>query len=370
MLWGPAVTPTAPPTAPAPARARLVALDAARALGVVAMVAGHTLDALLSPAARIHPAVVAYWKLRGLTAPLFLLVSGWAVTAAIQRAAAREGVTGAAIVRHRLPRVLLLLVVGTALRWPGWAAAGLAAGDPAAWGHLLGLDALHVIGVALLGAALVYALGRPPREERLLLALLITAAVAFGMRDPGHPASLPGLAWEQLWGGTSPFPLVPWVAYFFAGCLVGLSGQDGSPRAAGRMAALGAALWAATFWQGVGTALPGEPQLIAYRIGIILVVLAALSRLPAWVGPLASPLGRHSLAIYALHVPVVYGWSTVPGLAWRVGPTLGVAAGLGVAGLVLLASVLAALLLGLVRRGARRGVAAAAGLLQRTSAAR
>ena len=369
-MWRRAVDTPAPPLAgPAPPP-RLAALDAARALGVVAMVAGHTLDALLSPAARAAPAVAAYWKLRGLTAPLFLLVSGWAVAVAIQGAQRRGGVRGLAIARARLPRVLLLLAVGTALRWPGWADGGLAGGDHAAWAHLLGLDALHVIGLALLGAALVFALGRPPREERLLFALLIAAAVAFGMRDPGRPAALPDLAWEQLLGGSSPFPLVPWVAYFFAGCLVGLSGQDGSARAARAMAGLGLALFLATFWQGVGTAPPGEPALIAYRIGLILLLLAALSRLPARAAAAAAPLGRHSLAIYALHVPVVYGWSTVPGLAWRVGPTLPVAEGLGVALLVLAASALAAALLSGARRAGRWAVAAAAAARQRTSAAR
>jgi uncharacterized membrane protein len=325
------------------------------------MVAGHTLDALLSPAARLHPAAVAYWKARGLTAPLFLLVSGWAVTVAIRRAPAR----GFAVVRQRLPRVLLLLAVGVALRWPGWGLAGLRAGDPAVWGHLLGLDALHTIALSFLGAAAVLALGRPPREERLLLGALLVLAVALGMRAPlplpePLPASLPALALTQLLGGTSPFPLVPWAAYFLAGCLVGLSVEDGSRRAAAGMAWLGAALVAATFWQEVGTAPPGAPALIAFRIGAILVLLALLSRVPAALAAIVAPLGRLSLAIYALHVPVVYGWSTLPGLAWRIGPRLGAAEAVGVALLVLAASALAAWLFVAVRRLA--GQLARAGL--------
>jgi len=364
----------APTSLPPPPRPRLVALDAARAIGVVAMVVGHTLDALLSPEARALPGVVTYWKLRGLTAPLFLLVAGWAVTEAIRRARARgEGrgaVRGFAIVRGRLPRVLLLLGVGAALRWPGWGAAGLSAGDHAVWAHLLGLDALHVIALSLLGVALVSALELRPREEALTFALLLVAAVAFGMREPGQPVTLPGVAWEQLLGGTSPFPLVPWSAYFLAGCLVGLTVRDGSGRPALAMAALGGVLFLATFWQGVGSAPPGQPALIAYRIGLVLLLLAALSRLPAAVGAAAAPLGRHSLAVYALHVPLVYGWSTVPGLAWRVGPALSVAQALGAALLVLLACALVAALLAAARRAGRRGLGALGAALQRTSAAR
>lgn len=362
----------APSTTPAPARRpRLPALDAARALGVVAMVAGHTLDALLSPAARLHPLAVAYWKARGLTAPLFLLVAGWAVTVAIRRSPAR----GPDVVRQRLPRVLLLLAVGVALRWPGWGVAGLRAGDPAVWGHLLGFDALHVVAVAFLGAAMVFALGRPAREERLLFALLVVVAVTFGMRSPAPlpeplPAGLAALALTQAMGGTSPFPLFPWVGYFFAGCLVGREVGDGSRRAALGLAGLGVALVLATFWQGIGTAPAGQPALIAFRVGAILLLLAVLSAVPGRLAAALAPLGRLSLVVYALHLPLVYGWSTVEGLASRVGPRLDAGASLGVALMVLLASgVLAWLLTAGLRRLARlAGDGWAA--LQRAGAAR
>lgn len=371
MLSGLAVpAPSDLTAAAAPPRPRLPALDAARALGVVAMVVGHTLDALLSPAARAHPAAVAYWKARGLTAPLFLLVSGWAVTVAIRRAPAR----GLGVVRQRLPRVLLLLAVGTLLRWPGWGLAGLEAGDREVWGHLLGFDALHTIALSFLGAAGVLALGRPPREEKLLLWALLALAVALGMRAPlplpePLPPLGPALLVTQALGGTSPFPLVPWAAYFLAGCLVGLAMEEGSDRVTAGKAILGAALVAATSWQEVGTAPPGAPALIGFRIGLILMLLAALSRVPLAVGRRLAPLGRLSLAVYALHVPVVYGWSTVPGLAWRIGPRLGAAQALGVALTVLVASAAAAWALVAARHQAWRLLQA--GLASyRTSSAR
>jgi hypothetical protein len=65
---------------------------------------------------------------------------------------------------------------------------------------------------------------------------------------------------------------------------------------------------------------------------------------------------------------VVYGWSTVPGLAWRIGPRLGAAEALGVALLVLAASFLAAWLLASAWRTAGRLAAARVAGLQRTSA--
>ncbi|HYG67688.1 MAG TPA: heparan-alpha-glucosaminide N-acetyltransferase domain-containing protein, partial [Anaeromyxobacteraceae bacterium] len=204
----------ADPTTDTPApRSRIAALDAARALGVLAMVCGHTLDALLAPAVRAEPAVMLYWKARGLTAPLFMMVSGWAVSVAIERSGAR----GAAAIRARLPRVGLLLLIGIALRWPGWDFAGLWDGKLDVWRHFLAFDALHVIAVALLAAAVVFALLRGRGARVAAFGGLLALAVAGGLVAPAPSATtLPGVALEQAFGGNSPFPIVPWVAYFFA----------------------------------------------------------------------------------------------------------------------------------------------------------
>lgn len=338
-LAAPSPAPAAPSGAPRP---RLAALDAARALGVVAMVMGHTLDAVLSPAARQSPAMVSYWHARGLTAPLFLLVSGWAVTLAIARSDAR----GWAIPRGRLRRVALLLAVGYALRWPGWAARGLLARDREAWAHLLAFDVLHCIAAVLLVTSLVLAL--PWRQARapVLAALGVGAALlGAGAATPGAgggaaslPGSLPLLALAQVFGGTSPFPVVPWAAYFFAGTLVGVLAPPDRRGALG-MGAVGVALAIAMLqWPDMGARPAGDPVLIAFRIGVVLCVLSALELVPAAAAARLAPLGRSSLGVYAIHLPVVYGWSTIPGLSWRVGQKLSTPAALGTALLVLGAS--------------------------------
>lgn len=355
MLYGPGLAPPQqipaappPPTQPDPAaapparRPRIAALDAARALGTLAMVFGHTLDALLAPAVRASPAVAAYWKARGLTAPLFMMVSGWAVTVAISR----SGAQGLAVPRARIRRVLLLLLVGYALRWPGWGADRLLAGDRAVWAHLLAFDALHTIAIALLATSLVLAPPLADRERLAAFSLLLLACVALGLLPPAplapRPSTVPApvlpLALWQASGGTSPFPLFPWAGYFFAGAILALLAGGGGGRRAAGMAAAGAALVLSTAWSGVGTAPPGEPTLIAFRIGVVLIILALLSLVPAEIARWAAPLGRASLGVYAIHVPIVYGWSTVQGLAGRVGPSLGFAAAAAVAAAVLAAS--------------------------------
>jgi acyltransferase len=284
----------------------------------MAMVFGHTCDALLSPAARAAPLVVAYWKARGLTAPLFMMVSGWAVTLAVSRAPAR----GLALVRARLPRVLLLLAIGYALRFPGWDIPGLLAGDPSPWRQFLAFDALHAIAAGLLALLLTLALPWSSREKGLAFVLLAAVAVALGMRAPSFPTTLPALALAQALGGTSPFPVFPWAAYFFLGAAIPLLTDIRPIRRALALAGVGACLVAVTCWQQVGILPPAHPSLVLFRVGLILMLLALLETSSARVARVLAPLGRSSLPVYAIHLPIVYGWSTLEGLAQRVGPRL------------------------------------------------
>ncbi|HET8541256.1 MAG TPA: heparan-alpha-glucosaminide N-acetyltransferase domain-containing protein [Anaeromyxobacter sp.] len=351
------------PARSAPARSpRIPSLDAARALGVVAMVVGHTLDAVVALSARDGAVLAAYWKARGLTAPVFMAAAGWAVTAAVGRGAAR----GLAIPAGRLPRVALLLAVGYALRWPGWGTDLLRAGDPSVWAHLLAFDALHAIAISLLAAALVLALPWTPREKAGAFALLAVVSVALGMRAPAPvspaPAALPApplaMALAQAAGGTSPFPIFPWAGYFFVGAIVGLLARDAAGRRAAAMGALGAALVAATCWTGVGTMPAGHPVLFAFRAGAVLVLFAALSALPRALAARCAPLGRASLGVYVAHVPMVYGWSTWHGLAQRVGPALSPLDAAAVAAAVLVASLTARHVAAALAAAARAGLAA------------
>lgn len=328
---------------PAARRARVPALDAARAFAVVAMVLGHTLDALLAPAVRAEPLVALYWVARGFTAPLFMAVSGWAVTVAVSRAPDR----GLEVVRARLPRVVLLFALGYALRWPGWGLPLLRAGDGAVWAHLLAFDALHAIAAALLASTFVLALPWSAGRRAAAFAALAAAAVALGTvplapPDPSALApALPRLALAQALGGTSAFPLFPWVGYLFLGASLALVAGDGAGRRALAIGSAGAALVAAALAGGVEMGA-GDPRLFAFRAGVVLVFLSALSVVPAALAERVRPLGRASLAVYVLHLPVVYGWSTHEGLAQRVGARLPLSTALATGLAVLAASLLAA----------------------------
>jgi hypothetical protein len=292
------------------------------------MVMGHTLDALLTPAARALPWVQHYWAFRGVTAPLFLLVSGWAVVAALgtKPTAARD------IYGRRVRRALLLLFLGYLLHWPGWGAVRDLGWTEQMLTHVFTFDALQCIGFALLLGSTLLALA-PIRWGRagVLVALAVgipLVSAAMWRLGGGLPGPL-----QQFIGSAegSRFPFFPWAGFFFAGALAAHALhllRPGWPQGLALLA-LGAGLLALTRtvpsdWS------PTSPWMVAYRVGQGLMVLGAVSLAPTRLSGLLAPFGRLSLWVYVLHLPVVYGWADIAGLASRVGPTLSVPAAVGV----------------------------------------
>ncbi|HZI14099.1 MAG TPA: acyltransferase family protein, partial [Myxococcus sp.] len=127
------------------------------------------------------------------------------------------------------------------------------------------------------------------------------------------------------------FPFFPWAGFFFAGALAAHALhllRPGWPQGLA-VVALGAGL----LW--LTHVLPSDwsatsPWMVAYRVGQGLLVLGAIMLAPQRVSGLLAPLGNMSLWLYVLHLPVVYGWADIAGLAGRVGPTLGLPAAVGV----------------------------------------
>jgi uncharacterized membrane protein len=330
------------PSASAPVRgSRNTGLDRARAVATLAMVMGHTLDAVLSDAARDGVGMVAYWSLRAVTAPLFLFVAGWAFATTVQR----TGAHGTRVLRRYLPRVGLLLGWGYLLRWPGWGLPRLFAGDVTVWRHFLAFDALHGVAAALLLGAGVLSLlkGRAARMGALAGLAMLVPLVSPWVRATVEAGGWP-LALEQaLVSRTSNFPLFPWSAYFFLGGLAGLWLAE-VKRVAHWLCLMGAgtiilalmALWG-------GDPRVSDPTLVAWRVGLLSVAAGVAMLLPARLDKWMAPVGRASLWVYVVHLPLAYGWSNFAGLATRLGRSQDVLPALGLALSVLTVSLLIAL---------------------------
>lgn len=370
---------------------RLPALDAARGVGVLAMVGWHAADAWLAPEARAAPAFEGVRAIGGLAAPFFLLLAGAGLalsaparvdrgwTLAALRRGARIVLTGlalavfswgvdhGALLEPTLLPALALAVSSLALLASACtetprqgcaravrAAAGLAAGAGAlasipasaagaARALLLRPDVLPCIGVSLIACALAFrAMARMSGDARAFSLATLAAIVAVAsVAAIGAPQrALPALAaawiaraepWSAHSGGG--FPLLPWAAYPLAGAALATWLRAGGAPCAGRWAlprvhrpalalilALIIALLAAESLP-IGRALVAEAPLLSsfVRLARNTALLAATSLGIALAGAriervleALALLGRHSLAVYAVHLEIAYGWMGIP----------------------------------------------------------
>lgn len=298
------------------------------------MVFGHTLNLTLDDRVRDAPLVTLYWSFRGLTAPLFLVVAGWALVASLRSADADT-------VGRRLRRAALVLALGYGLHWPGLTAAQAMAADGSLWPHLLAFDTLPCIGWCILAGVLLMSL-LPRRGGRIgalgILALWVPFVATFSW-----PAGLDaGWLWRGLLGhAEASFPLVPWAAFFFLGGTLSLllSGLGERRHRAMALLLAGGLLLLLLEWTGLEDWGASSPWPVFYRMGQAMIALGVLSAAAVWRMPGLVTLGRSSLGVYVAHLVLLYGWAGDQGFATQWERQLSMPAALGLAVLVLGAAV-------------------------------
>ncbi|MGZ3459560.1 MAG: acyltransferase family protein, partial [Archangium sp.] len=232
---------------------------------------------------------------------------------------------------RRVWRALLLLFLGYLLHWPGWETVHALGWSEELRSLVFAFDALQCIGVSLLVGAAVLVLARGTWTRALGLAVLAVGIPLASAWMWGAMASAPVELRQAVGMPDSRFPLFPWAGFFFAGALAAhllRVLQPGWPQGLA-LVTLGAgllvlALWLPSNWS------PTSAWLVTLRVGEGLLVLGAINLAPQVLSRLLAPLGRASLWLYAMHLPVVYGWAGTQGLASRVGPTLELLPALGV----------------------------------------
>lgn len=322
--------------APSSSTSRLVFLDVARFLAIGLMTFAHVVDSLVLPSEWGSGFGQAYALTRGATAPLFLLVSGWAFALSSRRELdAYRTATRKLLARGS--RVLTLFLWGWVLTLPWWHPGFPYAAPEETWVAFSALSALHCVGLSLFLAHGVLWLSRSEQQlERGLLAvglaLVVLAPWAFTAAG----------AWPWWWQGVfrataypAGFPLFPWGAFFFVGAAAGLwSARRGWT--VGRLAALlgggavvslavaAATEAACTEWLGDAFGFVG-PSLVLRRLGVALGVLAVAAWATRRVGALPTAVllpSRRSLTFYVAHMAVIWGTPWFIGLHHAVGPWL------------------------------------------------
>lgn len=292
-------------------------LDWLRGLAVAVMVEAHVVDAWTREADRHGWAYFNAVFLAGMAAPLFLFLAGVSLALAASARASQSGRHAAATAaRERGLQVFVLaLLFRLQSQLLGWGALV----------NFLKVDILNVMGLAMVGAAVLWGL-TSSRRTRFALLVVATGAVAMTtpiIRESTWVAALPDpIEWYlRPAPGRTTFTLFPWAGFLLGGVIVGelvAAARAGSQERwlhGGLFACgvAGAALaYAASFQPSiyaVSSFWTSSPTFFFIRLGMVTALVPL-----AWLFAAASPgagaleaLGRSSLFVYWIHVEMVYG---------------------------------------------------------------
>jgi len=336
---------------------RVIFIDLARAVAVVFMLYGHSVDALLAHSYRAGAWFDVWTFQRGLTSSLFLLLSGFAFSIATVRHWPSHLYISRSVL-NRARRFGLFIVLGYALHFPVPKFAELWTVNDGRWRAFLSVDVLQLIGATFIFIQLLVLVTRT-RQALTVVALVLACTIVMvtpGLWGVDWPARMPLWASSYLEQDTgSLFPLFPWSAYILLG--VGL-GQLYARWGASNLAAfankvlLGGGVgmilagWALRpfahdlFGRGPWTFIPPE---VLLRMGTCLLILGGIAHGTGYISTLPRVFGavaQETLLIYFVHLCIVYGSIWGPGLYQLYGATLGPLQVLGVV-LVLVASMTA-----------------------------
>ena len=287
------------------------------------MILGHGVDSWTLDADRAGAGYRRTLFVSGMGgAPVFLFLAGVALALAAG-ARTRGGRTAAEVAAQARTRGWQVFGLALLFRLQSWVISG---GDPQ---RMLKVDILNVMGLSMLGAAVLWRMGSTPSSRALLLSV---AAVCTAMMTPLVRAArsldqLPDFveAYLRPASGAS-FSLFPWAGFLFAGCAAGLCLEGARThereRSATRLLAVAGAVLAlggyatsflppiyaqSNFWSS-------SPTFFFVRLGVVLCLLPVAH---TWLGASngrsrLAELGRSSLFVYWVHVELAYGVISIP----------------------------------------------------------
>jgi uncharacterized membrane protein len=331
-------------TAAVSSSSRISYLDWTRGFACLLMFQSHCYDAWLGGAAR-ETAFFRWTRLAGtIPAPIFLFLAGVAVALVADRMM-QKGVAPQQIARTIMRRGAQIFGLGLLFRLQEFLL-----GQPRApWTDLLRVDVLNIIGASLVLLGALYGMvswssGDGAGEHQLAArmharaavgAVLVAAAIALAtppLWTTYRPRWLPWylesyINGVHIFNHPQPylFPLFPWAAFAFAGLVAGsfLMSRWARQReflAVGVTAASGCALYLLGHWldsrpeqlYAVYDFWHTSPNFFLMRVGMVTGVMLAGYAWCHW-GPALlgfSPvieLGRQSLLVYWVHIPMAYG---------------------------------------------------------------
>jgi uncharacterized membrane protein len=301
-------------------------LDWLRGLAVLIMIEAHILDSWTRLADRGSSVYVWSMITGGFGAPLFLFLAGVSVALS---AGSKTRRTGDARAASRMVTWRGLQIFGLAFLFR--IQAMVVSWGP--WRSLLKVDILNIMGPSIMAAAALWGIMRTSRG-RLAAFALVTLALAL-LTPPVRATGLLAVLPDPIEGylrprpGYTHFAVFPWMAFVFAGTLVGVLLDDArtglAERRVNRWLALGGGALTVGAYGASYLPSPFEgssfwtssPSFFLLRTGVLILTLAAAF---AWyqrprAAVVFSPLqqmGRTSLFIYWIHIELIYGLMVQP----------------------------------------------------------
>lgn len=316
---------------------RIITVDVARALAVIFMVQGHTLDVLLAPAFREGGFFNCWLFLRGLTAPMFLTLSGFSFIVVSSRR--WESFTSAtSALKHRIFRFSFLICIGYLMHLPVRNPLDIRWMHAESWAQWAQIDVLQCIGLTLLLLQCLILVTRTPKAFGFSIFALGVLAV---VTTP--------LLWKAAWLNLLPnmvsayvdgargavFPVFPWAGYIIGGALLGLFytwKRNGSAAPVFAVCGLSMAIVGFAIDQMMAHAVRDlhfwrtSPHLFLMRFGGVMVILSIIDWAAKWQPfpqRVVQTLAKESLFVYVLHLFILYGSVWNSGLRQEIGATLG-----------------------------------------------
>lgn len=309
---------------------RLYALDLARFIAMIMMMQGHTLDTLVSSS--IINTEIFPWNIwtyiRGLTAPVFLMVSGAVHVFVLKRE--QDGTLTQKTKRKRLTWALTVLGLGYLMTFPASRIVDLPFVSPQAWHYVMQVNILQLTGVSLLLLLLAAyftrsntSLGKVSLYSALGIILLSPLVHALSLHN-----YLPLLFSNYFsFANGSLFPLFPYAGFLFMGVAIGtfLEKFNVEERSSniikygiryGMAFLTVAGIMELAFRTLLPETIPGpmSPSMMLSRIGFVLIFFAfcayAVEKLHVWKESFVFFSGK-SLPIYMIHLFIIFGtpWS-------------------------------------------------------------
>ncbi len=197
---------------------RYLFLDLLKAIALVEMIHGHTLDALLSPLQKLSDFWIFWQNVRGFTAPLFLFASG--IAFAISTLKRKEYFYISKKFLNRIRRIIFIITLGYVLHLPYFSLRKtLFKSTLSDLNSFFNVDILQCIGVSILILQIVYFISRDEKRFLKILGFLFINFYFLSIYVSQTDLNLPLFFFKYF--KNSLFPLTPYALYLFAGCVSG-----------------------------------------------------------------------------------------------------------------------------------------------------